>query len=298
MSIPKFYLVLFGILLFGYAKGQTYQDIISIEVNRDGSNFSVEEGTEKKITDRKAYDNQPNFINDKQMAFSAADEEGNHDIIIYNFEADKFTNLTKTSHLNEFSPRITDCGLYVSAVTVEEDGKQRLWLYPTNFGEPELLYDDIEPVGYYDWYNNIAAMFILGQPNSLVYPFGKDDILTISHNIGRSIQKKPKTSIITFVDKNDVEEVDGEKRYAIKGFDIEKQTLQNFGFTLPGVEDFIWIDKKRLLMGKGNELYIRKAISPKWEKAGSISLPGYQNISRMAYSKDLKKLVTVMDRKE
>ncbi len=282
----------------GLTKAQTYQDIIALDVERTGSNFSLVENSAKKITDRKAYDNQPNFINDKQMAFSAADEKGNHDIIIYNFEADKFTNLTKTADLDEFSPRITDCGLYVSAVTVEEDGRQRLWLYPTNFGEPELLYDDIEPVGYYDWYNNIAAMFILAQPNSLVYPFGKDDVLNISQNIGRSIQKRPKSSTVTFVDKNDFKEIDGQKAYAIKGFDIEKRTLSDFGYTVPGVEDFIWLDKKRMLMGKGNEVFIRKAKDRYWEKAATVSLPGYQNISRMAYSKDLKKLAAVMDRVE
>jgi hypothetical protein len=100
------------------------------------------------------------------------------------------------------------------------------------------------------------------------------------------------------VDKNDVKEVEGQKTYSIKGFDIEKRTWHYFGYTVPGSEDFIWLDNKRLLMGKGNDLYLRKANDQTWENAGSISISGYGDISRMAYSKDLKKLVVAMNRKE
>ncbi|RZS97117.1 hypothetical protein [Cecembia calidifontis] len=275
---------------------QVPTDLIAVDVKVTGANLKIFPETTVKITDRKAYDNQPNFINEKQMAFSAADDKGNHDIIIYNFESKKFTNLTKTNDKSEYSPSLTDCGLYVSAVTVEEDGKQRLWLYPTNFGEPELLYDDIEPVGYYDWYDNKAAMFVLGTPNSLVYPYSKGEIFTISQNVGRSIKRKPKSSIITYIDKNIVKEINGLKSYAIKGFDIEKRTYQDFGFTYPGSEDFIWLNHHLILMGSGNQLFVRKANSKEWELAGSIHINGYKNISRIAYSPKLKKLVVVMNR--
>ncbi|MCH6200017.1 hypothetical protein MMU07_10510 [Aquiflexum sp. LQ15W] len=285
------------ILLSINAFAQGSFDLIAIDVKKSGGKLAIDYNTITLITNRPLYDNQPAFINEVQMAFSAVDEKGNNDIIIYNFEKDKFTNLTKTSDRNEFSPSLTDCGLYVSAVTVEPDGKQRLWLYPTNFGEPELLYDDIEPVGYYDWYDNKAAMFVLGKPNKLVYPYSKSELVTISENVGRSVKKRPKTSIITFIDKNVSKEVDGVKSYAIKGFDIEKRTHTDYGFTFPGSEDFIWLDNQLLLMGKGNDLYVRKAEQTEWEKAGSIILEGYQNITRMAYSADLKKLVVVMERK-
>jgi len=285
------------IILSINAFAQGSSDLIAIDVKKSSGKLVLDYNTLTLITDRPLYDNQPAFINDIQMAFSAVDEKGNNDIIIYNFEKNKFTNLTKTADRNEFSPSLTDCGLYVSAVTVEPDGKQRLWLYPTNFGEPELLYDDIEPVGYYDWYNNKAAMFVLGQTNKLVYPYSKSELFTISENIGRSVKKRPKTSIITYIDKNVSKEVDGVKSYPIKGFDIEKRAYVDYGYTFPGSEDFIWLDNQLLLMGKGNDLYIRKAEQAEWEKAGSIIQEPYQNITRMAYSSDLTKLVVVMERK-
>jgi len=279
-----------------WAFTQQATDLIAVDVKVSGSKMNIIQGTELLITDRPLYDNQPAFINNIQMAFSAADEKGNHDIIIYNFESAKFTNLTKTPDLNEFSPSLTDCGLYVSAVTVEEDGKQRLWLYPTNFGEPELLYDDIEPVGYYDWYDNKAAMFVLGQPNTLVYPYSKSELYTISKNVGRAIKKRSKTSIITYVDKNDFKEIAGEKAFAIRGFDLENRQYQEYGLTMPGTEDLIWLNKNLILMAKDHELFIKKSNENTWRKAGEINFPGYKNITRMAYSDKLGKLVVVMER--
>lgn len=275
---------------------QVNTDLIALDINVSASKAIVYTMTAKAITNREAYDNQPNFINKKQLAFSAADDKGNHDIIIYNFESEKFTNLTKTTNTSEFSPSLTDCGLYVSAVTVEEDGKQRLWLYPTNFGEPELLYDDIQPVGYYDWYNNKAAMFVLGNPNTLVYPYSKSEVVTIDRNVGRSIKRKPKSSIITYIDKNNPLEKEDGLIYPILGFDIEKRTHHKYGYTLPGKEDFIWLNQNLIMMGSGNQLYFKKANEDEWTLAGKVGISGYSDISRMAYSRKLKKLVVVMNR--
>ncbi|SNS14636.1 hypothetical protein SAMN06295967_10457 [Belliella buryatensis] len=286
------FLIFFISSLLCFGQGNT--DLIAIDVKKSGKKISL--GHITKLTNRDGYDNQPSFINDKQLAFSSSDQEGNFDIIIYNFETEKFTNLTKTKDQNEYSPRLTDCGLYVSAVTVEESGKQRLWLYPTNFGEPELLYDDIEPVGYYDWYDNKAAMFVLGRPNSLIYPYSKEDKLTISQNIGRTVRRQPKTSIISFIDKNTVIENDGEQSYSIKGFDIEKRKMIDLGPTKATIEDFIWLDKNHLLSSDGYSLYVRKYNENQWSKLGDLSIDGYKNISRLAYSKKLRKIIIVMDR--
>ena len=293
----KTYTLLFLISLFNLTSfAQNSSDIISIDVKKSGGKLELIPESETKITDRKGYDNQPSFINDKQLAFSSADEKGNFDIIIYNFETGKFTNLTKTPNQNEYSPRITDCGLYVSTVIVEEGGLQRLWLYPTNFGEPELLYDDILPVGYYDWYDNKAAMFVLGQPNSLVYPYSKSDVMTISQNIGRSVLRRPKTSLISYIDKNSINDKLGLKSYSIKGFDLKKKEIITLGSTKGLVEDFIWLDKNHLLSSEGNSLFIRHYKKDKWYKIGEINLSNHQKISRLAYTPKLKKIVVVMDR--
>lgn len=274
----------------GYAQGGS--DLWVINTSGKGGNLKLLTETAHALTDRPEYDNQPSFINEHQLVFSAADENGNHDIIVYNFESDKFTNLSKTSDRSEFSPSITDCGMYISAVVMEEDKKQRIWLYPTSFEPAELLYDDIEPVGYYDWYDNKAAMFVLGEPNKLVYARGRNDIIEIDSSIARSIKKRPKTSEITYLSQPSESQTG-----IIKSYDIENGNREVYLEGISDSQDFIWLDKKHLMMASGNEVFIRKYNDPEWTSLGEITSNTHQNITRMAYSEDLHTLVVVMNRK-
>ncbi|MFN3996362.1 TolB family protein [Algoriphagus sp.] len=272
-------------------------DIWVIDTKGKGKKFKVLTETAKALTNRPEYDNQPNFINDYQLVFSAADETGNHDIIVYNFTTNKFTNLSKTEDRSEFSPTLTDCGQYVAAVVVEPDGRQRLWLYPTNYGEPELLYDDIAPVGYYDWYDNKAAMFVLGEPNKLVYARGKGDLVEIDDHIGRAVKRRPKTSQISYLSMKSPKETGDGLELLIRTHDIKSEKTGVLGFGLAGSLDFIWQDNHYLLMAQGNNVFQKKSNHSKWEFLGEIKSDTHQNISRMAYSPDLNKLVVVMQRK-
>ena len=279
------------------AKGQGAYDLISLDTKKSFGKFQIIPGSARNITDSPGYDNQPNFINNDQLVFSSQPEDGANEIIMYNFETGNFTNMTRTPEKSEFSPALTDCGQYISAVTVEEDSTQRLWLYPINMGEPELLYDGIMPVGYYAWHDNIAAMFVLGSPNRLIYPYSKEEKVTLAENIGRSINKRPKSNEVTYLDAGGNVIVDGQKAMEIRSYDLKKQTSKDLGLALGGSEDFIWIGKNTLLMARGKELFVRnvkKSIS--WEKIASVSLPGYKGISRLAISPKGDKLVLVMER--
>lgn len=279
------------------AQAQGGFDLWVVETSGKPGNLKILPETAYALTDRPEYDNQPSFINEYQMVFSAADENGNFDIILYNFNSKKFTNISKTSDRNENSPTITDCGMYISAVVSEPDKKQRIWLYPITLEPAELLYDDIEPVGYYDWYDNKAAMFVLGEPNHLVYARGRDDILEIDTNVARAIKKRPDTSEITYLSTSDFREVGEEKAFSLKSYDIETGDRFEYNFGLEGAQDFIWVDKKNVLMAKGNKIYKRKYTDSNWELIGTINSETHQNISRMAYSKDLNVLVIAMERK-
>ncbi|PZX56904.1 hypothetical protein LV84_02033 [Algoriphagus ratkowskyi] len=271
---------------------QTATDLWVINTKGKGGKLELLTESARTLTDRPQYDNQPNFINEYQLAFSAADENGNHDIIVYNFESDKFTNFSKTSDRNEFSPSITDCGMYIAALVMEEDKKQRIWLYPTSFEPAELLYDDIEPVGYYDWYDNKAAMFILGEPTKLIYARGRNDLIEIDSMIDRTVKKRPNTSEITYISQP----VNG-KAGIIKSYDIENGNREVYLAGVLGSKDFIWLDKNHLMMASGNEIFIRKYNSSEWKSLGEISSGTHENITRMAYSADLNVLVVTMNRK-
>jgi hypothetical protein len=250
----------------------------------------------KPLTNRPEYDNQPNFINDSEVIFSAADEKGNHDLILYSFRTGRFTNLTQTPDRSEYSPSLTECGSYFSAIVVEPDGTQRLWLYPVTGESPELLYDDILPVGYYDWYDGKAALFVLGEPNSLVYVRGKGMVDTLDTDIGRTVKKRPNTSEISYLDrKKSIETVQG-IAFGIASFNLKTGERKDYGFAVPGSQDFIWIDKNHLLMAKGNEVFSKHIQEKNWQSLGKIESSSHQGITRLAYNPDLNKLVLVLNR--
>jgi hypothetical protein len=269
-----------------------------VDTQGKGSKLVLLPTTASLLTNRPEYDNQPSFINDSELIFSAADEKGNHDLILYSFRTKKFTNLTKTPDRSEYSPSLTECGSYFAAVVVEPDGKQRLWLYPVTGEAPELLYEDIFPVGYYDWYEAKAAMFVLGEPNSLVYARGKGLIDTLDTSIGRTVKKRPGTSEITYIDrKNSIKSPEGEQ-FAIASYNLKTGIRKSYGYALPGSQDFIWIDKSHLAMAKGDEVYVKPNTKSDWIPAGKIESATHQGISRMAYSAESNRLVLVMNRKK
>jgi hypothetical protein len=291
-----YFLVCLSIISVQSIHAQTATDLWVVDTEGKGGKIKLLIHTAKPLTNRPEYDNQPNFINDSELVFSGADQKGNHDIILYSFRTGKFTNFSKTADRSEYSPSLTDCGQYISAVVVESDGTQRLWLYPIIGEAPELLYDDIAPVGYYDWFENKAAMFVLGDPNKLVYARGKGNIQEISKNIGRSVKRRPNSAEITFLDRNEILKDEKGDRFAIKSFNLKTNRFQSLGFTLPGSQDLIWLDKNHLLMARGNELFIKDVGSQDWLFLGKIETSTHQNISRLAYNSDLNKLVFVMNR--
>ncbi|TDQ19077.1 hypothetical protein DFQ04_0894 [Algoriphagus boseongensis] len=296
MSRIPYLLIILSFLSIQFVQAQTSFDLWVVDTEGKGSSLKLLAETAKSLTNRPEYDNQPNFINDSELVFSAADNQGNHDIILYSFRTGNFTNLSKTSDRSEYSPTLTDCKQYISAVVVEPDGKQRLWLYPINQEPAELLYDDIAPVGYYDWYDNKAAMFVLGEPNKLVYAWGKGNVEVIANNIDRSVKKRPRTAEITFLDRNELKESPEGNLVPIKTYDLKKKKINAMGNSLPGSQDLIWIDKNHLLMAKGNEVFIKSATGSEWNSIGKITSSTHKNITRMAYSLELNKLVIVMQR--
>ncbi len=294
----KIYFTLFICLLIQHTKGlaQASTDLWVMDTEGKGGKIKLLPATAKPLTNRPEYDNQPSFINDSELIFSAADEKGNNDLILYSFRTNKFTNLTQTPDRSEFSPSMTECGSYFSAIVVEPDGTQRLWLYPIAGEAPELLYEDIFPVGYYDWYDGKAVLFVLGEPNSLVYVRGKGMVDTLDTDIGRTVKKRPKTPEISYLDRKNMRDTSGEKSFGIATVNLKTGEKKNYGFAIPGSQDFIWIDKHHLLMAKGNEVFTKHIQESDWHSLGKVESSTHQGITRLAYSPDLNKLILVINR--
>ncbi|MDA0314840.1 MAG: hypothetical protein O2829_03235 [Bacteroidetes bacterium] len=292
-----YFIFILGMLLQGnLLHAQASTDLWVMDTEGKGGNLKLLTSTAKPLTNRPEYDNQPSFINDSELIFSAADDKGNNDLILYSFQTKKFTNLTQSLDRNEFSPSLTECGSYFSAVVVEPDGKQRLWLYPVTGDTPELLYEDIFPVGYYDWYDGKAALFVLGEPNSLVYVRGKGQVDFLDSDIGRTVKKRPSTPEISYLDRKNILETSQGKAFGIATINLKTGVKKNYGHAIPGSQDFIWIDKQYLLMAKGNEVFTKHIQESDWHSLGKIESSSHRGITRLAYSSDLNKLILVFNR--
>jgi len=294
----KIYFILFLGLLFHHSRiqAQVATDLWVVDTEGKGGQLKLLSNTAKPLTNRPEYDNQPSFINDSELIFSAADQKGNHDLILYSFRTGRFTNLTQTPDRSEYSPSLTECGSYFSAIVVEPDGTQRLWLYPVTGEAPELLYEDILPVGYYDWYDGKAALFVLGEPNSLVYVRGKGKVDTLDTDIGRTVKKRPNSSEISYLDRKKFIETTQGKAVGIASVNLKTGERKEYGEAIPGAQDFIWIDKNHLLMAKGNEVFTKHIQEKNWQSLGKIESSSHQGITRLAYSPDLNKLILVLNR--
>ncbi|GAB3009893.1 hypothetical protein GCM10027284_30530 [Cyclobacterium sediminis] len=271
-------------------------DLFLLECKKNLFGFTIYPETVKKISKGDGYDNQPSFINKSQLVFTSQDQAGNFDVILYNLATDKYTNMTRTPELDEFSPKLTSCGQFISTVRVEKDSSQRIWLYPINFGEPELLYDDIQPVGYYGWHGETAALFLVGSPNRLVYPYSREDIFEVAKNPGRCISQRPGTNEMVYIDKSSNIVSNGKETYELKAFDVKSRQSKSIGIALAGAEDFVWIDKNNLLMARENTIYLKNiSKGTDWEEMATLTIPDYHNISRISMSPDNKKLVIAME---
>jgi hypothetical protein len=141
-------------------------------------------------------------------------------------------------------------------------------------------------------------MFVLGEPNSLVYARGKGLIDTLDTSIGRTVKKRPGTAEITYIDrKNSLKSPEGEQ-FVIASYNLKTGVRKTYGYALPGSQDFIWIDKSHLAMAKENEVFVKPIQKSEWQSIGIIASSTHQGISRIAYSAESNKLVFVMNRNQ
>ena len=89
----------------------------------------------------------------------------------------------------------------------------------------------------------------------------------------------------------------GEKSFGIATVNLKTGEKKNYGFAIPGSQDFIWIDKHHLLMAKGNEVFTKHIQESDWHSLGKIESSSHQGITRLAYSPELNKIILVLNRK-
>jgi hypothetical protein len=242
----------------------------------------------KNITNHPGYDNQPFFHPDKPLLyFASADEDSKTDIIEYNLKTGASKKITNTSE-REYSPTVTPDRKFISCIIQRDNGAQDLGKYPIEGGAPEVIINSVT-VGYHAWLdNNTLYIFVLGEPLTLhryLVSEKKDEV--IESNIGRSVQKVPGKTKISFVHKATPD------KWTIKT--IEGNVAQEIGETLKAREDLAWTPDGKLIMSDGEKLFISEATSPlNWKEIKLNSSLALKGITRLAVSNDGTRLAVVV----
>lgn len=243
------------------------------------------------ITNRDGYDNQPYFYNANEVLFTSAQADGQMDIFHYNLLDSTSENVTNTPNTSEYSAHMISRTKSFVVVRVEEDNKQRLWQFPLDGKEsPKLMFEELEPVGYHAWASTEVAMFILGDPNSLMLSSTKvRNDRKLEENIGPTIKTRGRNFLFSKKIEKGNQEI---FMIAGRGDKVRRMTV-----TPRDANDWAVTPQGTYLASVGNKIWkINPTFDSAWSEILDLSDLGIENITRIAVSADNTKLGLVVDR--
>jgi Tol biopolymer transport system component len=233
-------------------------------------------GEPRNVTDRDGYDNQPFFAPEGRSLLYTAQHDGQTDIYRLDLSTLVAAQLTDTPE-SEYSATVVPGGFEFSVIRVEEDGTQRLWSFRRDGSSPQLVLENVAPVGYQAWNSDDElVMFVLGEPATLqLADRDADAAEVVASDIGRSLHAIPDESgRFSFLHR-----VDG--AWSIRSFDPESGEIGDLGAPFEDSQDMAWTPDGRIVMGSGSRLATR-APDGDWNVLGDLAEAGVSGITRVA----------------
>jgi Tol biopolymer transport system component len=266
--------------------GPPATDIYLLSLTNKGV-ASLTEAKPLPISVAPGYDNQPMFSPDGRRMLFAANRDGKQiDVFVFDRDADRMTQLTKTPE-NENSPTYlpsgTSTSVGFSVVRTEADRTQRLWRFDADGGNPQVVLPDVKPVGYHAWVDaDTVALFVLGQPATLqIATIGTGTAEIVAEGIGRSLHRIPGTRAVSFVQR------DGSGDSWIKQIDLGSKKIQPLVKAVEGStdRDMTWMpDGKTILMSAGSKVFSWTRDAAGWTEVFDAAAHGLGAPSRLAVS--------------
>jgi Tol biopolymer transport system component len=267
-------------------------DILIAEVTA-GTNGLPAIGAPTNLTQRPDYDNQPSFVPDGSGLWYTVNspQEGQADIWRYDFADGRVTRVTQSAPESEYSAAALPDGSGISTIRVEADSMQRLWRFDADGTNGSVLLPALAPVGYHAWVDaNTVVMFVLGQPPTLRRgDLRTQRVETIAENIGRSIQRIPNSSDISFV------QLDYEGGAMIMRLPGDGGPPTALVERVGTGQDHAWTPSGTLLMADRGIVYAwRPGQATPWTSVGDFS-DLHIVISRLAVSPDGRQIAMVAE---
>lgn len=267
------------------ATAQAPTDIYLLTLERRDGGVTVA-GEPRAVTDRDGYDNQPYFTPDGRLLYTSY-RDGQADTYRYDPASGETVQLTVTPE-SEYSPTPIPGSDRFSAVRVEADSTQRLWSFAPDGKAPQLVLEDVEPVGYHAWAGDRVALFVLGDPPTLRLADPGAGVRLVARDIGRSIQPVPGREAVTFT-----QNLDGE--WVIRELDVNDARIRTLA-PLLGPDDYhAWTHDGHLLTAH-QTLVFQLSPAATWRPIVDVARYGLGAVTRLAVSPDGGTLAVVVDR--
>lgn len=270
-------------------KGQVNTDVYLFDLKIVNENPVL--SNPKNISNNEGYDNQPSFLNDNTVLFSA-NREDQTDILKFNILEGSTTSwISNTPTGSEYSPLKIPGKKTVSAIRLDLDGLQRLYAYDINTGESKLILEDLK-VGYHLWYNDhilVTTVLVENRMDLVVVNLEDNTNYTFQKNVGRSLWKIPNSNLISYISKEN-------NAWEIKSLNPISGATKKITNTFRESEDICWLNDTTIIAGAGKSLIKFDTESGiEWELVASFEQEEINNITRIAVNKAGNRLAFVAE---
>jgi hypothetical protein len=268
---------------------QPSSDVFLFDLSKKDELYSI--SNPKSISTNPGYNNQPSFTKDgKSVLYSGIQTDEQTDIMRYDIKSGKTKRITQSPG-SEYSPIQTPDGKFISTIILEKSGRQLLWKYPIKGGDSQIVIDEVV-IGYHVWIDNSSLLaFVLGRPVTLQHINLKTgEMEIIAAMIGRSLHKIPGQENFSYISK-----ADPANKWEIISLDIKTMKINFLAFTPEGSEDLAWTPDRKILMGKGTELFQCDPFGDKqWKKIADLKDFNLNNMTRLAVNAKGDKIAIVV----
>ncbi len=285
-------LILGFFLSFSLGNAQTNTEIFLMDVSFSETEFTI--SNFRNISNNEGYDSQPSFSDNNTILYSRT-HQGQTDIARYVISENNYYWINHSTSGGEYSPQSFPKSKNVTAVRLDTTGLQRLYEYDFKTMESSLLIKNLQ-VAYYSFYDKKTILSSVLSGNNLdlvISNLSKKTNDTLVQNVGRSIHKVPNSKEeMSYTSVNE----DGNMDI----FQLDMKTLESFFVAeLPiGIQDHIWLDESKLLIGSLDKLYMLDFFgSEDWKLVADLSEYNIKEITRLAVSPDGTKLAIVAEKK-
>lgn len=261
-------------------------DISLVDLSADGEVVAV-----TRVTDRPLYDNQPAFLADGSLLYTAAKDDGSTDILRWSPETRTTTTVVSTAQ-SEYSPTPMPAGGSISVVRDFGNQDQQLWSFPLGAGEPRLLLPDVNPVGYHAWSaDGRLLLFVLGEPPTLrLASVGPGPGTVLEESPGRALARRPGSTEMTFVHKRS----DDDWRLIAIDLATDGRDRRELARLEPPHEDYAIAPDGALWSGRGSRLLrLRPSVDGDWVPVADLSSRGIAGLTRLAFDRSGRRLAVV-----